>query len=407
LQFDVDKKKYATTGGNDPLICAGKDCASPVINQQFNGAVNRLPLQPQLVVTPAEQDGLSYDPATLAIIGKPNRIGFYYFNINTVESTDEPRVLRIFVDTDPKDTPVFKTDATVPSATPDQDYQLNLMDLIEPKKGFMITNQVQFRLDPNYRNPSWLSIDKENPTIMKGHVPFTSAGSEIKVTLRASSNTGGSSEPFTIKIPVASDPGQKPTIQDGIEITRSAHDFLQLNMASYINDPANDNSLKVILDSVHPVAPWLSAPYMTELSGVIPDNAVGQTYKILLHANTATGGNSDPATVLLHIGINKQLTPFIIRTNNLPVIYEGQPYFYDFNANNAVYPDQKDFPYTVEFAEGYDNPSWLRLENNKLIADNIPEDLEYFTDVFLTVKNVPGGISQVQHISLFFMRSIN
>ena len=89
---------------------------------------------------------------------------------------------------------------------PEQEYRLNLLDLIETRPSFMRSNQVSFEIDKNLPYPSWLSIDKDNATFLHGHVPSSEAGQNRSVTLIASSNAGGDSLPLTITIPVASDP---------------------------------------------------------------------------------------------------------------------------------------------------------------------------------------------------------
>ena len=289
---------------------------------------------------------------------------------------------------------------------PTQHYRLSLVDLIEPTPGFMTSNQISFRIDTNYPHPDWLSIDKEDATLLEGIVPSTDAGLEREITLIASSNTGGDSLPLTIKIPVAYDPSKKPILDKGIQLAGVAGATMHVDFRSQITDPMADNSLKIIIDKIEPAAPWLSMSSWNplELVGIVPADAVGQDYQITLHANTAIGGDSESVIIPLEIAINKSDTPhFYLDNPQLPLLYVGQPYSYDFVANNDVDPEYEDIPYTVELAEGNNNPAWLRIEDNKLIVDSVPGNLDQIEQVFITIKNMPGGKSNVLSLKLFIM----
>lgn len=404
LRFYIDINEYMPTDGNDPLICiSNNDCSWPSPEQQFNHAVELSPGPTYLQVTPEEKDGLSYDPATLSIIGKPTRAGMYTINVSAYNkySTASPQPLVILVAFDPKDKPVFKDNVIIPSAMPDQDYQLNLMDLIESTPGLNITNQVRFRISESIEHPAWLSIDKEMQNILKGHVPISDAGQKVSLYIVASSNTGGDAY-FKLIIPVASDPSQKPIIKNGIELTGQAGASFYEDIGHFVTDPANDrDNLKIIIDSVKPEAPWLSI-YKTRFSGIIPEEALDQTYEIKLHANTAIGGDSDPETILLKVGVNQSKTPqFRVDAPKFPSLYMGQPYLYDFVANHDVYPDYNEIPYTVEFAEGHEHPDWLNIEDNKLVAVEVPYGDMRVERVYLTIKNILGGKSGVESFFLF------
>ena len=52
----------------------------------------------------------------------------------------------------------------------------------------------------------------------------------------------------------------------------------------------------------------------------------------------------------------------------------------------------------------FDISTWLRIEdNNKLIADRVPNGLARKQQVFITIKNTPGGRSGVFPVDLLFM----
>ena len=59
------------------------------------------------------------------------------------------------------------------------------------------------------------------------------------------------------------------------------------------------------------------------------------------------------------------------------------------------------FPYVVELAKGHNNPEWLRIEDNKIIADSVPNNLKKIQTMFITIKNIQGGQSEV--LSLLFV----
>ena len=417
LRFSVDKSNYihssSKRSAQDGIIACippyGTYCWRLVDNVVLDSAVASAPGPTELLVTPEAQDGLYYDKATRRILGKPIRTGDYHFTIGATNgaSTAVPQDLHIHVDDNLRDKPVFKHDYRPASAMPDRDYRLNLMELIEPTPRFMQTNQIQFRIDTSRPHPAWLDIDNENPTLLHGHVPVSEVGQNRTLTLIATSNTGGDSlVPLTIIVPVAFDVEKKPVIEKGIVLTGEAGTLFFQDLRPRILDPALDNRLTLVLDKVEPAAPWLSVSTdnPTGLTGTVPQDAVGQTYQLTVHANTTVGGNSDPVTMSLRIAIDKRLTPrFYLDNPQLPLFYAGQPYSYDFVAFNDVEPGYKDSPYTVEFADGHPIPEWIRIEENKLISDNVPNNLGT-QHLFITVKNVPGGKSEVLTLNLVIMK---
>lgn len=423
LRFLVDPKQYSTeAGGTGPNLTSlihyvwgsggYQDAISAVASVQApNRIADILPnviLPIRTLVTPAEQDGLHYDQATQSIIGTPTRTGLYTFAVSATNglSTAAPTELKINVGIDQKDKPIFKTDYHPVSATPGSQYQLNLMDLLEPSKHFLISNQVHFKLDPNHASPDWLSIDKDSSTILQGKVPANEAGQMKAVTLIATSNTGGESAPYTIDIPVVFDPALKPVIDDHIQLTAVVDKALSFNLRHHISDPTADGTLNLVIEKIEPKAPWLevSPENPTEISGVVPADALGVHYDISLRAHTQTGGSSDLKIISLNINIDPNKTPFFTYDNPLlPLFYPGQSYTYDFVSNNDIYPEYESAPYVVELAEEEDNPKWLRIENNQLIVDQVPDDLSQVESLWVTIKNKPGGKSRVILLKIFIM----
>ncbi len=365
-------------------------------------------LPTQINVIPDEQNGLHYDSATSSITGIPTRTGEYHFTISATigNKTAASQDLKITVNPNYRDTPVFRPHYSLASAMPEHEYRLNLMELIEPAPSFAVSNQVRFRIVQKLSNASWLSLDKDSSTFLHGHPSSSDAGQVKEVTIIATSNTGGDSLPLTIQIPVAFDPEKRPVIDSGIKLSGAAGALFQKDFRANITDPTADGSLKLILDKIEPAAPWLaySSSNPTQLDGVVPQGDIGQRYQLTLHANTAIGGDSDRVTIPMQIAIDKTKTPqFYSDKPQLPLVYAGQTYFYDFVGCNDVIPGYSDTPYAVELAKGYNNPGWLRIKDNKLIADKVPEHLKQKQQIFITIKNIPGGESKVLTVDLFLM----
>jgi hypothetical protein len=289
---------------------------------------------------------------------------------------------------------------------PGQHYQLNLMDLVEPRASFLHSNAVYFRIDKNESYPDWLSIGGDSNTLLLGTIPPHEAGTAREVTLIASSNTGGDSEPLKLTIPIAIDPSAKTRINT-FSLMKSAGTEFEYDVRHHIVDPVEDASLKLIIDKVEPAISWLrvSPTNKTALLGTVPDDVTGQNYQVSLHANTKMGGNSDQVSILLKIATDPEKVPRFKAANpQLPIIYPGSSFEHDFVLNRDVFPDYEYIPYVIELAPGYNNPSWLRVENNKLIADLVPDDLgEQNIELHLTIKNIPGGKSEIISLMLFAM----
>ena len=177
----------------------------------------------------------------------------------------------------------------------------------------------------------------------------------------------------------------------------------QYDFRTDIIDSTADNSLKIIIDKIEPEAPWLMTSPMnpTELIGVVPMDAVGQIYQLTLHANNAIGGSSDPVTIPLQINTDEIFKPhFYLDKPQLPPLYKGQPYFFDFTQHEEVYPRYEDLPYRVELAANYPNPAWLHIENNQISIDKVPDFLKGDQTIFLTIQNIPGGLSDVLAVNI-------
>lgn len=407
LRFSVDASHYRHSAGLYVHPQPGNSTYIAVSGPQLDNTVARAAGPTQFLVTPLSQDGLSYNATTRSIDGKPTRTGDYHFTIGATNGslTAIPQELHIQAEVNLRDKPVFKHYYNLASAMPEHDYRLNLMDLVEPTPSFMQTNQVRFRIDTTKDYPSWLSIDNESSTVLHGHVPVSEAGQNRTVTLIATSNTGGDSlTPLTITIPVAFDVEKRPVIeQQEMVLKGEAGTQFYSDLRANITDLSSDSRLKLVLDKVEPAAPWLtvSAQNPTVLEGIVPKDAVGQTYQLTMYANTTVGGNSELVTIPLLIAIDKSKTPhFYLPKPVLPLLYAGQPYLYDFVGFNDVEPQYNDIPYTIELAKEHYNPEWLRIEDNKLIVDKVPNNLNSNQDVYILISNIPGGKSEVIHLSL-------
>lgn len=358
----------------------------------------------QGLVTPVSQDGLYFDATSFSIRGKPTRLGSYVFTVAAQNEYSRAQAipLNIEVQANPADRPVFRSHYSVPSALPKQQYRLNLMELIESQAGFMNTNQVSFRLVADVKNPDWLNIDTHDSTVLVGVVPENLAGQDIEVKLIASSNTGGDSDAAIIKIPVAYDPALKPAI-NYFELIFQADTHISQDLAAHVDTRGYDANLKIILDHVEPPARWLSMSWVnpTRLEGGIPPEAIGESYRLTFRANTSGGGSSEALTIPLHIAINPQFRPrFKAASPSLGLVQPQQAYFYDFQANNDIYPDFNDAPYEISFADEFEHPQWLRIKDNQLIADLVPDIEESFIRIHIKMKNKPGGESHALALTL-------
>lgn len=356
------------------------------------------------IVHPIEQDGLFFDQTTFSLVGKPTRTGFYHFKVGAQNAYGATALtdLNVHVRINPKDKPVFKKNYAMPGAMPGKRYQMNLLELIEPMSGLMITNQIAFKLDAHQTHPDWLHVAPTEATLLEGEVPYSAAGQDMVLTLIASSNTGGDSEPLRVKIPVAYDPDKKPLVHY-FQLIESVGTRIEEDVSRHITDPSNDASLQVVLDNVVPAAPWLhvSSQNPVVLEGVVPDTATGETFQISWHANTAMGGHSELMTIPLQIRVNPTLTPRFKSVNPmLPMIEPGQPFFYDFVENRDVFPEYEEAPYHIDFAEGHEHPQWLKIVSNRLIAEVVPSVVPQGITLYLRVKNKPGGYSDVIQLVL-------
>lgn len=408
IRFNIDDryKKTSPSSGCYPRIQLYNN-VYPLCSQ-FDKAVHDAG-NTQINVSPTVQDGLQYDSSTHKIVGQPTRTGVYYFNVSATNNMTNTasQLLRINVGINPADKPILKRQYNLAAATPGKDYQLNLMTLLETQYQLTPSNPIDFRIDQNHIHPDWISLDPQSSTILQGHVPSSEVGLTKELTIIAHSNTGGDSDPLTIQIPVAHDPEKKPILHLDNVIEAEAGALFRYDFRSHIADPAADKSLKLVVDRIVPDAPWLSIAYYnsTELTGLPPLNAVGQVYNVTLYANTKTGGNSDPVTFPLHIAVDKQFTPRFYATKpQLPILYAGQSYVHDFTQNRDIMPEYQDIPFTVALAPNTKNPDWVRIENNQLIIERVPDDLDQPQQtIYITITNIPGGQSGVLPLELLIM----
>ncbi|ARH01210.1 Ig domain-containing protein [Legionella micdadei] len=361
---------------------------------------------PQAELIPASQDGLFFDPSSFAIVGTPTRTGTYVFSIGATNAYGRaaPTQLIINVGVNPSDKPVFKTHNYIPSATPGKDYRLNLVELLESKH-FQPNSPVRFRIDQNEVHPKWLKVDGGGNNYLVGVPQLEDAGNEYEVTLIASTNTGGDSWPLKVRIPVATDPNSKPSIKP-FSLEKSVGNEFSYDMRKQVIDPTNDPNPKLVIDHIEPQAEWLQISPIdpTLLTGSVPLDVTGQKYQITLRVNTRIGGDSYPIKVTLSIAADEERKPRFKDANpQMPTVYPGQPFYHDFVLNHDIFPEYEDTPYVVEFAQTHEKPCWLRIEDNKLIADLVPDLEEQFLQIYLTIQNVPGGKSEVIPLSLFVM----
>jgi hypothetical protein len=356
----------------------------------------------KLTVTPEPKDGLSYDPNTLSIVGIPKRLGNYAFTISAHNDRcqTEPTTLNIMVQANIKDKPVFKAEPTIVTAVPRQKYSMNLMELLEQTPGFMINNQVQFRIDTNQPHPDWLNISPTDGTLLEGVVHEQHAGQTVQVTLIASTNTGGDSiNPLTLNIPIAYDLTKKPTVNE-FTLHQKAGSELYYDIAKHVKTPGA-TPYTLIIDKTEPRVDWITHD-QNILKIQAPIDATGEKINITLRVSTQDGGPSEPITIPLQVDIDPEMTPYFKDSDlSLPMAAAGHPYFFDFFENNAVYPDN--IPYQIEWADEarYVHPGWIELKNNQLIVNEVPEMDAFEVPLFVTIKNIPGGVSKVKEIDLY------
>lgn len=363
---------------------------------------------PQADIDQLAKVGLQFHPDTLIIDGTPKKTDVLTLHVGAKNgySTAAAIQFTLKIDANLEHTPVFKKHFSIASAAVAEKYTMDLMNLLEKTPGFGETNQISFSIVKDGLNAGWLKISDTNSMLLEGVAHKEDAGKEVQVKLMAHSNTGGNSDPITIYIPVAADPEQKPTI-NYFEMEQLAGSQFYTDVLTHISSPAKEANPKIILEKIEPKADWLHVSELnpTALEGVIPLDATGQKYLITLRASTVAGGASNAITIPLQISVDNERTPQFKAANpHLPLVYPGQDYFYDFVEHQDVFPEYDDAPYTIEFAENYEPPTWLKLQNNKLFSESlVPDDADSDIAVELIIKNIPGGSSDVVTLHLTVM----
>ncbi|WP_148263532.1 hypothetical protein, partial [Legionella drancourtii] len=338
---------------------------------------------PQADIDQLAKVGLQFHPDTLIIDGTPKKTDVLTLHVGAKNgySTAAAIQFTLKIDANLEHTPVFKKHFSIASAAVAEKYTMDLMNLLEKTPGFGETNQISFSIVKDGLNAGWLKISDTNSMLLEGVAHKEDAGKEVQVKLMAHSNTGGNSDPITIYIPVAADPEQKPTI-NYFEMEQLAGSQFYTDVLTHISSPAKEANPKIILEKIEPKADWLHVSELnpTALEGVIPLDATGQKYLITLRASTIAGGASNAITIPLQISVDNERTPQFKAANpHLPLVYPGQDYFYDFVEHQDVFPEYDDAPYTIEFAENYEPPTWLKLQNNKLFSESlVPDDNSQF-----------------------------
>ncbi len=351
---------------------------------------------PEAIVTPASNKGLQVDLKNYTISGRPTETGIASFSIGAKNKNGSaaPVPLTIHIGVNPAKKPRFKKQYDVPSATPDKEYELSLLSLVE-KQSLIAGDQLHFAVKPQMNDSPYFKISKSDNQILTGLIPDYEAGKTLKTTIIAHSNVGGESDPFSIKIPVPFDPQLKPQIKP-IHLTTEVHFNFHEELAKFIIDPTQDGTLKLIIEKIEPEAPWLHiAPLSpTEIEGIVPDDTIGQLYTLYLRANTVRGGSSDLTKATLQVKTNPRLKPrFITDKPVLPILQPGAPYEYCFTEHRNIYPEYEDYPYWVDLDKNSNNSKWIEIKNNCLRASSVPEDLEDNLLVYIKISNIPGGTS--------------
>jgi hypothetical protein len=406
LSMNVIPQQSATAGVH--FLYDFKPTAVAFYNENQMSGASVVGEMPQTDIDQLAKVGLQFHPDTLIIDGTPKKTDVLTLHVGAKNgySTAAAIQFTLKIDANLEHTPVFKKHFSIASAAVAEKYTMDLMNLLEKTPGFGETNQISFSIVKDGLNAGWLKISDTNSMLLEGVAHKEDAGKEVQVKLMAHSNTGGNSDPITIYIPVAADPEQKPTLSY-FEMEQLAGNQFLIDISNQIQDPANDSELKVIIDKIEPKVTWLNISSLNPkaLEGVVPNLAIGQKYLITLHANTRTGGNSDSITVPLQINFDPRLTPQFKEDNpHLPMLFPGQPFIYNFVDSRDIFPEYDDAPYTIEFAENYEPPTWLKLQNNKLFSESlVPDDADSDIAVELIIKNIPGGSSDVVTLHLTVM----
>lgn len=388
----------------DKLLAVAGQAFSLNVEQYINYYVENLQAGdiPEISLSFDSNKGLYFNPATKSILGTPTETGIINCKIAVHNRTSSAEAvnLSIEVGANASNKPRFKPQVELLSLTPGKNFQFDLTSLLD-REEIKVGDTLHFSI-VKQTDEQYFSIDPGNPTLLKAKLPIIEAGNSIPITIRATSNLGGDSDPLILNFPVAVDPTLKPTIQP-VHLSATVKTNLYENLFSAIGDPAQDGSLRIILDRVEPEAPWLQVTkeLFTVLEGIVPDEAWGIQYKLYMRAHTLSGGSSEPIVGTLDVKINPQLTPvFASNPVILPVLQPSLPYEFCFEEAGLIIPAYQTYPYTVRLAPDPKNPAWVSLTDNCIRVSELPNQLPYYPSLWLILSNIPGGQSQPFRVDL-------
>lgn len=350
-----------------------------------------------MTLTPASVAGLHFDPESMVLSGSPNATGSYRVTVNAHSALGKayPSSFMLNIGINPSDKPEWKPIATLPAATVGVAYDYDLNRLLAKAPGQVTISMPK----DSYPQPDWLDVIDGH---LVGSPKSIDAGREHEVILVAESPTGGSTKPLTVLIPVSYDGSLRPVMKP-FELEHVANSSLRFNLRNKVIDSTKDANLRISLDRTEPAIDWLhmARADSTLLVGAVPSDVPGQEFKLTFHAHNTQGGDSEPVVATLKITTNSRYKPQFQGANPiLPYMLPGTNYFYDFNAHRDIFPEG--IPFTIEFAPNTTHPDWLHLEQNRLFADTVPDEVEDFS-IFVQIRNIPGGLSSVYELGFVVM----
>lgn len=354
---------------------------------------------PELTLTSNNPRGLIYNPQTLSITGTPDSTGYINFTAraHNKSSTSAPVTIDIEVSANPDSKPRLKSGVKMPAYSPEKSFEFNLMELVD-REQMALGDDLSFVMRTRLHDSLLFTIDPQNKRLLKATIPASEMSGVLTTTIAAVSNIGGESLPVTLEIPIAQDPAYKPSVQSLTLTTEAGKDYSR-DYANVITDPSNDGSLRLLLDRVEPDAPWLqvSKYNKTTIEGRVPDDVYGRRYTLYLRVSNQVGGTSEPVVSYLNIQKNREFAPRFIQSKPqfLPELIPGQPYDYCFSEHEEIIPSYDRYPYIIRLSEKMRNPEWIRMKDNCLHADEVPDNLYFPPLAYIVVRNESGGDSEV------------